>query len=151
MTLAQTGYVPSVPEEYIGSLVDTGRWRDRGVTHWHLCQSEDDVNDTRRFSASYSAGQVHRGQSAHDPHEALLWVYAQKIKGLRGGSHPVRYAEQRGWRSVDDLHRSIDVSWDFMTDRCGLLTPIGGGVEVRAGRSLDIYAYPMTVDSCERH
>jgi len=146
-----TGYVPILPEAYIDSLVDTGHWRDVGITHWHLWSTEQAVANVARFTKEVVAGHISRGEPCHDPHEALSWVYRRHLEGLMSGSDPAGYARQAGWHSEDDLRFSIAVSWEFMTDKPHGLTPIGRGVEVRSGRSLDVFAEPMTSARCRRH
>lgn len=154
MTLTQDtaiGYVPTLPEEYISQLHDTGQWREYAITHWHLSISEERISNPRRFDASYVAGQVHKGQSSHDPREALRWVYSKQIDGIRNSTDPIKYARQRGWGSEADLLFAIDNSWEFMTARPGLYTPIGGGCAISKDRGLDVYATPRTDKDCHLH
>ncbi|HTF49430.1 MAG TPA: hypothetical protein VK735_18465 [Pseudonocardia sp.] len=147
---------PTLPEAYIDSLVDTGHWRQVGVTHWHLWSTEQPLlvsgrPNAARFTHELLAGHIARGEPCHDPREALRWVYRRHLEALMSGSDPAGYAQQAGWHNEDAFRFSIGVSWEFMTDKPHSLTPIGRGVEVRAGRSLDAYAEPMTSARCQRH
>ena len=146
-----TGYVPTLPEEYIDALTDTGRWREVGITHWHLWQHEDNTYNPQRYEKEIVAGHIARGEPCHDPREALRWIYLCHLAALISGPDPARYAHRKGWHDAAAFRFAIANSWEYMTAKPDLMTPIGGGLEVRAGRSLSVYAEPMTKARCLRH
>lgn len=145
------GYVPTLPEQFIDSLEDSGRWRDSGITHWHLWSRDERITSPHRFDRDVIAELAARGKPEFDPKAALRWVYRQHLEALTSSADPVAVATQRGWHTEADVRRSIAVAWELMTDRCRLRTPIGGGLEARKGRSLAVYADPQTADTCHRH
>lgn len=152
-------YVPSLPVEFIGSLVDSGRWREVGISHWHLLREEAPItrrgraNEERFDTARIAAAVRSCRKVSTDPHDVITWIWRQKIDGVLSGANPARYAAQAGWHAEKDLLFAIEVCWEFLTERLSAkhLGPSGGGVEIRPNLSLDVHAYPQTAETCRRH
>lgn len=80
-----------VPRDAAGRLVDSGRWREIGVTHWHLVVTTWAMADRERFSDERiklarrlrpsQLGEVFRGV-ARSPHEVTAWVMEQRVTGV---------------------------------------------------------------------
>jgi hypothetical protein len=150
VTTAAT-YLPTIPAGLIESLPDSGRWRELGITHWHLWSHDSAVTNTDRFTKDIVAARILNGEPESDPRAALEWVLTQQIQGMIRGPRPQQCAWHRRWRDEASFRESIEFSWDLMTHRPHLLTPIGGGLAVRVGWSLDVYAEPMNRGRCLRH
>jgi hypothetical protein len=80
-TAGSAEFIPVVPAVFIDQLPETGAWRARGITHWHLTRDEQPINrDGRlnpdRFDTTRIRTLVHRSmiEVAHDPRTALMWL-----------------------------------------------------------------------------
>jgi hypothetical protein len=146
----------TVPEEYIPTLRDSEVWRSLGITHWHLTRWDRKLTlKENQFVSEEIADRVARGEACTDPREALLWVMTETAACLVSTSDPEKFFHIRGWKNADDLRRTIDISWEFMTGRPYSFIPIGHLVlfkESHAGSWVaNIYAYPQDADRCRRH
>lgn len=152
-----SGYVPTVPLDYIDSLHDPGGWRARKITHWHLVRDEQPITingraNEARFSTARIQGMVvgSANKVAYNPREALLWLADQYASGLAGSPDPASAAARRGYGSPDAWLFSLTCSWDTLAGG-SLITPAGGGLEIRPNISLDAHCYPMTTALCRTH
>jgi len=153
-------FVPTSYTAFIDGLVDAGRWRERGITHWHLLKYEDAIFlpngklNERRFRNADILPVVGSCQVvATNPREALTWLAREWTETMANPTQcpeAVRRAAQRGWRTVADWHLQLESSWDTLAGG-SLLTPAGGGMEIRQNWSLDLHCYPMTSSRCRRH
>lgn len=145
-------YVPPATLDlgFLAALPDPGGWRADRVTHWHLTVTEIGTNVRER----YAMERWHRIVSEEfvgtetDPRRALLWVTEQRARAIRRSSDPELYARRIGWDTRADFEFQAVCSWESLT-RHGR-TPAGGGVAVRDGWSVEIYATPMTAADCSR-
>ncbi|MBV9315469.1 MAG: hypothetical protein JO100_17455 [Pseudonocardia sp.] len=140
----------------MAGLVDSGGWRATSITHWHLVAHEALIMkngrpNPERFDGEILAPLIAAGLPECDPHRALEWVFTRHINGLVSSADPAARSAQRGWRSEADVVFSIETAWEFMTDKAGLLTPIGSGVEIKPNLALDCHAHPMTLALCRAH
>jgi hypothetical protein len=157
MSVTGAGYVPDLPVDYIEGLPETGRWRERRITHWHLVREEQPlIVNGRPNEARFNTGRI-RGlaarmgtEVAHNPRHALLWLAEQYVKALADVTDPARVAAQRGYGTEDAWRFSLRCLWETL-DGGSLMTPAGGGMEIRPGLSLDVHCYPMTVERCRLH
>jgi hypothetical protein len=139
----------AVPDEYIPSLVDPGRWRGLGVTHWHLANWKSAVGNNRRFDQELVAPHIARGEPCHDPHEAMQWCVLTPMSIYLSRRNPEAAFTQRGWRTPADVVASIDNGWSLLTTT---LIPIGGMVALAAdGWTAHVHAHPMTKSHCRQH
>lgn len=152
-----TGYVPELPVGYIESLTDGGRWRERGITHWHLVREEQPITvngrpNEARFVTERIRGLVARSANpvAHRPQDALRWLADQYVTALGQSSDPAAVARQRGYGSEREWLFALECMWETLSGG-SLITPAGGGMEVWPNHSLDVHAYPMTVARCRVH
>lgn len=142
----------AVPDEYIPTLVDTGEWREFGVTHWHLCNWKSVVGNQRRFDQDVVAPHIARGEPCHDPREALQWVVTTAMAAYLARTDPVAAFAMRGWRTPADVVASIDGGWLWMVVKPSLMMPIGGMVALDSGgRTAHVHAHPMTQSHCRQH
>lgn len=73
----------TVPVDPAGTWIDSGRWRELGVTHWHLNMEEWRISDTARFSNDEQAVARRRRAAegvAHSPAEVAEWGVAIRRK-----------------------------------------------------------------------
>lgn len=149
---AAPGFVPGAAPDlsFLGSLTDPGTWRTRGVTHWHLVASEIGTADQRRYTMERVQRLEHIDYvgAATDPRDALVWLAEQFASALDRSSDPAGFARRRGWHTREDWKLTVLHHWDTLTRMVNV--PVGGGMAVRDGWSVEIYAYPMTKDRCRK-
>lgn len=157
MTDVMAPYVPQLPADYIESLTDGGRWRQRGITHWHLVCEEQPITiggrpNGARFDTDRIRGLVARSSNsvAFRPVDALRWLARQYVTAMAQSSDPARIARQRGYGSERDWLFALECMWETLSGG-SLITPAGGGMEVWPNHSLDVHAYPMTIARCRVH
>jgi hypothetical protein len=142
----------AVPDAYIPGLVDTGTWREIGITHWHLAEWKSVVSNNRRFDQENVGPHIARGEACRDPHAALRWAVLTPMGIYMSHRDPVAAFAQRSWRTPADVIDSIDHSWWWMTTQPSLLVPIGGMVALAAdGWTAHVHAHPMTQSHCRQH
>lgn len=142
-------YVPSsVPA--VDHLTDSGRWRELGITHWHLVVDEISTTDRIRYSAERWHGLAGARYSDHtaDPVEALVWLANKRMEAVHRASNPEAVAQRAGWDTPEAWQERHDTTW-YMLTSAG--KPAGGGVSISDGRSVDIFAEPMTSRDCTKH
>ena len=130
-------------------LDDIGRWRELGITHWHLTVDEIGTGAAERYSLERWHGLIGARfvDTADDPGEALHWITDQRISALKRTSRPEAYAAQAGWGNEQQWLDRLVLTWFMLTTTS---SPAGGGFAVSDGRSVEIYANPMTVQTCSR-
>jgi hypothetical protein len=67
----------AVPVDGEGKWIDSGRWREVGVVHWHLIEPREwPVNDSARFSTERAEAERGRASAgvAGSPHEVATWM-----------------------------------------------------------------------------
>lgn len=145
-------HVPSSAPDpgFFDGLVDSGRWREEGVTHWHLTLTEIGTNVRERYAMDRWQRIVSQDWigTETDPRAALVWVTEQRIRAIRGSADPDAFARRIGWNTREDVEFQVVCSWESLTGPGR--TPVGGGVAVRDGWSVEIYANPMTAAECSR-
>lgn len=150
----------TLAEQFIDSLEDSGRWREVGITHWHLLREEDVIRlpdgrlNMRRFDTNCIRYEVAETTNiSRDPYEVMKWLYQEMVISLLNSSNSCKYIPQHGWHTQEDLHFRIGVSWEFLTKQLPPrnFVPSGRGTEIRHNWSLDVHAYPHTVAMCSLH
>jgi hypothetical protein len=132
-------------------LDDTGRWRELGITHWHLTVDEIGTGAGERYSRERWHGLVGARfvHTTADPREALHWITDQRIAALKRSPRPEDYAAQAGWGSEQEWLDRLSLTWFMLTHSP---SPAGGGFAISDGRSVEIYANPMSAQDCSgRH
>lgn len=128
----------------INGLVDSGEWREVGITHWHLVRWEASIKAMADARSDLVAGHIARGTPCYGPHEAMRWIFDEALSALRG---PTR------WDTWPDLLFSTNNAWALLTKYVHLLTPVGHMVALGTDdrRVAAIHAYPMTKSRCRGH
>ncbi|GAA4545675.1 hypothetical protein [Pseudonocardia xishanensis] len=138
-----------IPTEVPGLVLDDpGRWRAAGVDHWHLVADEHATGDPRRYSRDRWAA-VREVGSADDPRDAWRWLVERRLAVLEAATDPGTVARRAGWGTPDAWAERCAVTWFMITTVPG--SPAGGGISISDGRSLDLFAEPVTAGSCTRH
>ena len=131
-----------------GRWVDTGRWRDRGITHWHLRHEDWPIGDPQRLDHHrYTEAVLDAHAIAYNPHEALDWLltrYRAALSAAAADSHAARAA---GLVTTDDWREREEVSFYLLAN--GSIA--GRGIAPSNGRIIDNFAHPMTAQRCRRH
>lgn len=144
------GYSPAAVPEL--DLVDTERWRELGVTHWHLIAEEVATADKQgfRFSRDRWNGLSNARYvgEASDPRDAWRWICERRIAALEATSDPAKFAARAGLGSEAAWVQRCSVSWWMLTQAVGCA---GGGLSISDGRSMDIFADPKTAADCTKH
>ncbi|GAA4861048.1 hypothetical protein GCM10023403_26760 [Pseudonocardia benzenivorans] len=138
------GVLPHLDED---GLTDSGRWRELGVTHWHLTVGEVTTGDPARYRIERwreLVGARYEG-TTDDPREALRWITDQRIDAVKRATHPDACLARAGWDSEARWLAALEVTWMMLTRTLG---PAGGGISVSDGRSIEIYADAMSPRSC---
>ena len=147
MTTALAFVPDTVPD--LG-LVDGGRWRELGVTHWHMGSDDVNLSDTNfRFSAERwhgLAGARFTAQSA-DPVEVWRWLVEARLATLQRAGDPAAAARQAGWGSRELWLSACEHAW-WMVTHLGYSSK---SVLVSSGRGCDVFAEGMTPRTCSRH
>lgn len=151
--------VLSVPPALLASLVDSGRWRERGVTHWHCTAEEQPINvnsrpNEARFNTDRVRDVVNRSftAAAMTPLDAFTWLTSQWLDAVndpRRCQDPSGVLKQRLWHTDDMWLDQLRHTWEMLTTSA--TTPTGCGLQIGVNRSLDAFCYPMTLANCRRH
>jgi hypothetical protein len=67
----------TVPVDADGSWVDSGRWRDQGVVHWHLIEPREwGINESARFDTERADAERARSSAgvARTPGDVVAWM-----------------------------------------------------------------------------
>lgn len=149
----------AVPPVFLSSLVDTGRWRERGVTHWHCHVEEQPINvhgrpNEARFNTDRVREVVNREftHAITDPLEAFTWLTSQWTEALsdpRRTPDPTAVLKQRLWHTDELWLQQLEHTWETLTTSDS--TPAGCGLQLKPNWSLDAFCYPMTLARCRRH
>lgn len=138
----------TVEVDETGAFVDCGRWREKGVTHWHLVYEEWQLKDnSERFNNDrVRTAMLRRDEVAYSPQDALDWL----DKSARGVVE--RSPNQRNLLDRAMLLTEHDWWVRAETSFFNLMHghAAGGGLMVAEGRSADSMAYPMTAGLCTR-
>ncbi|OJY40315.1 MAG: hypothetical protein BGP03_00420 [Pseudonocardia sp. 73-21] len=131
-----------VPVDAQGGFVDSGRWREKGVTHWNLLRRDWGRNDRERFDNERRAADRHRPSHgvARSPHEVADWLIEEALRAA-GESHEA--AEMLRSDGVDTeegvaLKREV-LFWSAMHGR-DVFSMMG----LSSARIADLSAYAMT-------
>ncbi|MDQ4119228.1 MAG: hypothetical protein M3235_20045 [Actinomycetota bacterium] len=143
-----TAFVPTEPAP-TDHLVDAGYWRLHGTTHWHVWAAEIGTTDRDRYDAERLRRLDARARAVTDPREVLAWVVEQRLDALRQAPDAAAAARRAGWATPEAWRERTEVTWELITGAS--LAPAGGGVAISDGRSVDIFAVPMTARDCSRH
>ncbi|BBG01532.1 MULTISPECIES: hypothetical protein [Pseudonocardia] len=141
-------FVPSTVPDV--ELADAGRWRDLGVTHWHMGSDDINVSDGNfRYSAERWHGLVGARYEQHsaDPMVVWRWLVEARLAVLRRASDPVMSARKAGWSSPVEWERACLHTWRMLTTS-GFSS---SGVLVSSGRACDVFAEGVTGGACSRH
>lgn len=124
------------------------RWREIGVTHWHLVVEDTALNGRDRYEQGWLARRARRSQSwTADPREAVAWIAEQRSAAISRSEHPERAAQRAGLGPADWRQRHDEMTLWLLLE--GELA--GGGVAISGTRSVEIFAVPMTDATCSRH
>lgn len=136
----------TVDTDVTGAFIDCGRWRERGVSHWHLISEEWQLSDNRdRFdTARVRAASLRRDEAAFTPQQALDWLDKTARDTVARSSNP-QYLLQRAllltehdwWLRAETMFHSLMHGH-----------PAGAGLLIAPGRTADAMAYPMTDRDC---
>ena len=150
------GFDPDATPAILAALVDTGRWRERGITHWHLVQDDqpytsEKKENRKRFDSVRIRGLVNRPMVpvAHTPLDALSWLVNVWLDTLAGSPTPGATATRRGWHD--------DAAWRFQVEHCwdtlagGSSTPAGGSLPIGANVARAAHCYPISSARCRAH
>ena len=125
---------------------DSGRWRELGVTHWHLTVTEVETKSPTRFSRERWEQIENTGYvgAVFDPAKALAWVTDQRRSVLARTSDPDATARKAG---LTDLEIAAETTWLMLTRTT---SPAGGAISINESQSVEIYANPMTALACSK-
>lgn len=132
-------------DEY-GRWVDSGVWRERGVTHWHLVRSDWDRSDRERFDTERTRAERLRPTHgvAADPREVADWLINEALAAAKECPSPEAMIKSSGLDTPHGVRLKHEVSfWAAMRGRdvCGLM----GLGELRIAH---LSAYAMTAGEC---
>lgn len=138
-TTTAGAFVPVLVPD-LSTFVDSGGWRECGVTHWHLTVSECGTSDPHRYDRERWAAMGRVG-TLDDPREVLRWICERRIAALERAADPATAARQAGWSTPEGWNQRAEVTWEVLTKSGS--TPAGGGIAINGGRSVEIYAQPI--------
>jgi hypothetical protein len=137
----------SVPVDEQGRWIDSGRWREVGVTHWHLIEPREwAISDSARFSTEdMRASRVRSsGGVARDPHEVVAWLTATLDRIISEHGLTAEVLHQSGILAPEG-RRSKDETAFWMASRgmdvCAMQA-------LKSGRILHYSVYAMTAQEC---
>ncbi|MGH3587475.1 MAG: hypothetical protein ACRDQ0_14240 [Pseudonocardia sp.] len=136
-----------VPLDGAGQFVDSGRWRDVGVTHWHLIPPREwAVSDSARFSTENARTERVRSSAgvARSPHEVLDWLQSTLDTLISEHGHDDAMLRSSGILTEEDRRSKAENQFwmaMFGKDVCCMLA-------LRGGRISHYTAYAMTEREC---
>ncbi len=137
----------SVPVDDQGRWIDSGRWREVGVTHWHLIEPREwATSDSTRFSTEDMRASRVRSSAgvARDPHEVAAWLSATLDKIISEHGLTEEILQQSGILTPQG-RRSKDETAFWMASRgmdvCAMQA-------LKGGRISQYTAYAMTAQEC---
>jgi hypothetical protein len=137
----------SVPVDEQGRWIDSGRWREVGVTHWHLIEPREwAISDSARFSTEDMRASRVRSSAgvARDPHEVVAWLTATLDKLISEHGLTEEILQQSGILTPEG-RRSKDETAFWMASRgmdvCAMQA-------LKGGRISHYSAYAMTAQEC---
>lgn len=136
----------TVEVDAAGAFVDCGRWREKGVTHWHLLYEEWQLADNpTRFDNERVRAAVQRPTAvAFSVQEALDWLEKSMRDVVARSTNREHLLARAGLRSEDDWRSRAETT--FFSLMHGHVA--GGGLLISEGRTADSLAYPMTAAGC---
>lgn len=136
----------TVPVDEVGAFVDCGRWRAKGVTHWHLVYEEWQLseNNTRFSNDRVRVAMLRRDEVACTPQEALDWLEKSCRDVVARCGSPDVLLRSAGLLSEYDWWSLAETS--FFELMHGHQASVG--LLVAPGRTADSNAYPMTAALC---
>lgn len=144
-------YIPTqVETDETGAFVDIGRWREKGVTHWH-CVYEEWGTDRASLEARYNndrwkAATMRPTTVTFSPQETLDWLDKQYRDAVAAAPDPDFVRRRRLLLTEDDWRSLAEISFhSLMHGSCS-----GGGLLITPARSVVAMAYPMTDQECAR-
>jgi hypothetical protein len=129
-----------------GNLVDDGRWRERGVTHWHLVRTDWDRSDRARFDGErIDAERRHPTHGiARSPHEVAAWIVAEKRRAAAEAGDPGAALARSGLCTAADWALREEMTFASAVRGADSLALQNMGGE----RIAHINAYAMTATTC---
>jgi hypothetical protein len=149
----RAGYVPEssgIPELIERITSEHPGERPHPVTHWHLSLTEIGTNDPERYRLE-RVEQLQRANLAgttEEPRQALRWITEQRAEAIGRASDPAAAARRRYWHTPELWEQAARHTWWILTS-CPA-TPAGGGISIRDGWSVEVYAFPMAPMNCSR-
>lgn len=137
----------TVPVDAAGTWIDSGRWRELGVTHWHLNMEEWRISDSARFSNDEMAVAARRKPVegvAFTPAEVADWHVAARRKLI--DQHNLSEAQLRasGLLTVEDWRsREETLFWMALHGK-----DVYGGLAISEARIVHLSASAMKSTSC---
>ncbi len=126
--------------------VDTGRWRERGITHWHLRHEEWALGDPQRFDQHRCTESILDAHAvAYSPQEALDWLLNQYRTVVEAPASSA--SRSAGLVTAEDWLEREEVAFYLLMN--GSIA--GRGIVAATGRIVDNFAHPMTAAQCRRH
>lgn len=123
------------------------RWREVGVTHWHLVVEDTSLNSRERYEEGWLARRARRSQEwVADPHEAMAWLAEQRSAAISRSEYPARAARRAGLTPADWQPRHELSLWLLQLGELA-----GSAVAISGTRSVEIFAVPMTDATCSQH
>lgn len=114
--VAAVAFVPDTVPDI--ALEDGGRWRDLGVTHWHLGTDDVNLSDTNfRFSAERWHGLSGARYATHadDPVVVWRWLVETRLAVVARAYDPAAAATQAGWGDWDGWLAGCEHAWWMVT------------------------------------
>lgn len=138
--------VPVAPD---GTLVDSGRWRELGVTHWHLSRLDSRRSDKDRWGEERVRLARTRPSHgvAHDPGEVADWLREEAVRAIKEG--PAGEDMLRASGRLDEESERIRYEMRFWSAMSGRDCYAMAGTSSQ--RVVDLVAFAMTVRDCTRH
>ena len=131
-----------VPVDADGRLVDSGRWRQKGVTHWNLVRRDWGRNDRERFDNERRAADRHRPSHgvARSPREVVDWLVEEALRAAVESHEAAAMRRSDGIDSEEGVALKREVLfWSAMNGR-DVFSMMG----LSEARIADLAAYAMT-------
>lgn len=136
----------TVEVDEAGAFLDCGRWREKGITHWHLVYEEWQLKDNaERFNNERArAASLRRDEVAFSPQEALDWL-EKSARGVAERSPNRQVLLDRAMLHTENdwWVRAETAFFNLMHGHSA-----GGGLLIAEGRAADSMAYAMTDREC---
>lgn len=144
MTYPRTQAV--VPVDDQGRFIDCGRWREKGVTHWHCLYEEWLLRDNKiRFDNDrVREAKMKPTAVAFTPQDACDWIMGSFRSVAGRSSNTQRLLERARLITREDWHSHTETTFFLLMHG----RTAGGGLLISEGRSADSVAYPMTGADC---